>query len=274
MEESTFGHKRFWLFVSASMMALIIYIISSVSAHLDRATAIERLAAGGRVAAAYRGPKWLRAAIGDKWMRGFEADLSATLGQRAGDVNLASVGNIAQLRALDLVETNITDVGMSRLHGHPSLESLYIFEGQFTEVGLRHLPSIQTLRSLALVGIPLTDETLQYMSGMTQLRDLELSPPPGLPRRTITSYGLAFLTRMSSLRQLTLNIDMDDSGMEQICKIATLETLRIDGSEVSEDGLLNVCKLSRLKTLSLGGTGLTERCAIELGRILPSLVLE
>jgi hypothetical protein len=86
--------------------------------HLELAVFNERTGERhwGKIDTSNSGPGWLRAQLGDLWMRAFERPVRAQLiGPEVDDADLARLSVFPELESLTLADTGITDEGLEEL---------------------------------------------------------------------------------------------------------------------------------------------------------------
>ena len=64
-----------------------------------------------------------------------------------------------------------------------------------------------------------------------------------------------------------------DRDLSCLKKFANLQTLYLDGTQITDAGLLHLKDLTKLKTLWLSGTHATDHGIAELRRALPNLTI-
>ena len=67
---------------------------------------------------------------------------------------------------------------------------------------------------------------------------------------------------------------MTDDGLAQLAKFSRLQTLILDGTQVTDAGLTHLRELTTLWRLDVKGTQVTYAGAAELRSILPNLTIE
>ncbi len=173
-------------------------------------------------------------------------------GTRVTDAGLAHLKILTSLERLDLAKTRVTDVGLAHLKTLISLERLNLEETQITDAGLAHLKGLASLRGLYLGKTRVSDAGLEHLSGLTKLESLDLSGTQ------VAGAGLEHLKRCTSLELLDLSgTKVSGPGLEHLERLTSLHRLRLGGAEVSDAGLEHVKGLVSLKELGLSGTGVT-----------------
>jgi hypothetical protein len=129
------------------------------------------------------------------------------------DRGLAHVVTCASLEAVSLVNTRVTDKGLSALEKLPALSSLTLYRDSFreqtlTDNGLAHLKSCPNLRSLALTGGWVTDAGMAKLTGIHTLRSLHLE-----------------------------SARVTDATLRDLKELRMLESLDVRGTQISNAGI-------------------------------------
>ena len=115
------------------------------------------------------------------------------------DAALKELGNLKQLRTLDLSNTNAADATAKALAGLSQLKALQIFGTRVTDQGLRDLAGLKQLEELR-IGYQVTDAGVNALAGHPQLRVLSLWNNSGVGDGCVKT-----LAGLNSLRELDLN---------------------------------------------------------------------
>jgi len=122
--------------------------------------------------------------------------------------DLAALAELPTLRWLDLVDTGITDAGLSYLAKLPKLETLY------------------------LNNIQVGDDGVAQLAGLQELKMLHLG------RTRVTNAALASITKLNKLQELHLErTKIDDAGLKSIESLPDLQELYLTGSAVTPEGV-------------------------------------
>jgi hypothetical protein len=101
--------------------------------------------------------------------------LNLALGAKSvGDTELALVGKLPNVVALDLRGTGVTDAGLAGIAGLTSLTRLNLERTGITDAGLAHLKGLTNLAYLNLYGTAVTDAGVAQLAGLKSLRRLYL----------------------------------------------------------------------------------------------------
>ena len=192
------------------------------------------------------------------------ADRVSLRGAWITDSDLDVLATIPHLKALDLSQTHITDLGLERLKKLPDVTELNLYYAErVTDEGIAHLKGWKKLERLNLRGTKITDTALEHISGLISLVALDA----GFAQ--ITDSGLDRLTNLTHLRELAIGGNkLSDSGLQFLKSLPDLTHLDISGSQRTDSGLWfvtvtdlgmePVAGLKHLRELNLGGTGTTD----------------
>jgi len=193
------------------------------------------------------------------------------------DTGLVYLRGLRSLRNLDLSKTRITDIGMPHLAQIKSLESLELptqvitdrglahvgklgklkflsvgesSKSSISDTGLRHLSKLDLLEELNIAGTGITNTGMLHIGKLAKLKQLRIGA-------TLTDEGLAKLTTLKSLNQLTINSAGDStkitiSGLTRLNEMSNLTYLNVDGL-VQDNSRLNISGLTKLEKLSIRG---------------------
>ena len=190
---------------------------------------------------------------------------SLTLFGKCAGLNDATLPLLAGLTALEDLGTDgtqISDEGLKHLVALTSLKSASFFHPSFgmksfTGAGYAHMKALAKLQRLTIAGSPFNDEGMAAVGQITQLQTF----------RTWHTYqtpvGTAALQKLANLRDLRFGqrlrrydgksnvLTLDDAAMDDLSKIASLETLWLDEARLSYAGLSKLKSLKKLKELTL-----------------------
>ena len=232
------------------------------------------------------------------------------------DADMARLGRLTGLRRLDLAYTKISDVGLEHLRGLREVLDLNLYFAEYiTDSGIAHIKGWTQLKHLNLRGTKVTSRVFDHLQGLENLRSLDLSSTeitdagfenlaslPHLEKlaiggNRILGPGLSLLKLLPALKYLDVGgiqrvdsglwgIALNDSNMQKIGELTRLETLKLNGANLSDRGLdrpghelarrkeltslPNLRGLVHLHTLELNRTPLTPP-ALEALRELPQL---
>lgn len=105
-----------------------------------------------------------------------------------GDAELARLAPLhANLHALNLSRSGVTDAGLAHLREMKNLARLDLSNTAIGDAGLAHLAELRRLEYLNLYGTPVTDEGLRHLASIPTLRRVFLW------QTAVTDEGVAFL---------------------------------------------------------------------------------
>jgi len=233
----------------------------------------------------YRGPLWLRRAVGIAHLKPFvrvvmvhvvdtyveqethghrehlgELDRFPFLdrlrvkSQSVRDDDLRHVGLLLQLRTLHLETPLITDAGLGHLRG---LHVLYRLEVEnatgVTSDGLRHLSGMKELVLLRLSDLGIDDRALRYVAGLSRLESLDLAGTE------VGDEELGRLAMLASLEALDLaDTAVSDKGLGRLATLTSLRHLGLAGTNIDGSGLIHLRSLGNLLTLNLERTAVSD----------------
>lgn len=191
------------------------------------------------------GPAWLRAWVGDDVFAKVDTFYGST---SFGDESMPYVGQLDDLKKVELLNTQTTDVGLLHLQGLTKLQDLCVGHSErIGGSGLQHIRAIVTLKSVDLGGSRVTDDALEHLIGLTNLESVDLRSCKG-----VHGSGLAYLAALPRLRDLYLsNTSIDDHALEHVAQMAQLESLDLSWTNVAGSGLIHLTALAHLRRLDL-----------------------
>jgi internalin A len=160
-----------------------------------------------------------------------------------GDREMQYLAPLANLRYLDLSDTEVGDAGLADLAGLTKLEWLNLARTRVTSAGLAHLAGMSDLRMLQLSDCRVADDGLAQLKGLVKLENLMLR------KTNVTDAGLAHLAGLRDLKTLLLgDTKVTDAGMSHLAGLQELTSLGLGGTSITDDGLkqLNEIDLSYL----------------------------
>jgi len=111
------------------------------------------------------------------------------------DRGLAVVERMPQMSTLSLINTSVTDKGLSSLHQLP-LNALFLSDTKVTDAGMTMLAELRSLEVLELNGTSVGDEGVAQLASLPKLRTLALQ------KTALTDRGLEHLETVRSLQTL------------------------------------------------------------------------
>jgi hypothetical protein len=133
-------------------------------------------------------PRWLGDLIGVDYLG---HPVFASLGDKATDSDLATVGRLMRLESLNLRaidrSSSVTDDWLTHLEGLTELRSLSLSNTRVTDAGLAHVEGLTNLRQLFLIDTAVTD------AGLRHLRPLRRLERVWVDGTTVTDAGMSEL---------------------------------------------------------------------------------
>ncbi len=196
--------------------------------------------------------------------------------------------HLASLSALEELGTDgiqVTDAGLAGFAALPNLRSLSFFHPSFgmkgfDGSGFATLKSLAKLEKLTIAGTPFNDAGMLAVAQIKQLRDF----------RTWHTYqtqaGNKHLLELPHLRSLWLGqrlrrydgnsnaASLDDSTLDVLARLSTLETLILDEARLSLAALTGLQSLKSLKKLQLQRIDIGSAEVDELRGKLPGVTID
>jgi Leucine-rich repeat (LRR) protein len=207
------------------------------------------------------------------------------------DDGLKSIGQLVDLRWLDLGFTAITDAGLAHLQTLQALEHLALRQNEnqrcrsdlsrcsekfglfefvqvpITDAGIVHLQNLTKLESLVLGSTKVSDAGLAHLQGLKNLKDLDLSST------MVSDAGLVYLQSLKNLEGLDLrSTKVSDAGLVYLQDLKMLKVLNLDSTQVTDQGLAYLSELTALEKLNLADCKVTVT-GLEPLRNLPNLTV-
>jgi Leucine-rich repeat (LRR) protein len=200
--------------------------------------------------------------VGDaKLKRGAYAGLAAMTQLRSlnisgdtkfGDAELDALLGLCLLEIVKLVDTGLTDAGISKLSGVPSIVEIEL-PASVTDAGLSAISTLPRLRAVRLSS-KTTDEGVRALAAAVQLERVRLV------LAKITDESLRMLSRCTHLRVLDVSrcSKVTDQGVSALAACTEIEELNLSGTKLTGRGLTALSGLQNLKRLHLQGQKLTD----------------
>jgi len=191
------------------------------------------------------------------------------------DAGMPALGEMTQLRTLDISDAPVTDRGIAHLGGLTRLEKLGIGDmnkamrgdRRITDATLETLSQLSSLKELWPCSGAFTDEGLKHLG---KLRNLEALSIITEPKADTTGQGLAYLAPLSQLKWLSIEWgDVTNQGMAHIAKLKSLQYLncgRTGMERVSVRGVNALNNLTELKELTLNSIT-QDNVGLDLGAL-------
>ena len=167
----------------------------------------------------------------------------------ADDDDLAHLKGLTLLTDLNLDDVKVTDKGLANLSGLTRLEVLRLRGQKFTDKSLAQLESFPFFRNLITLSLA---ESQISKKGFARLTKLERVAELDLSGTTITDAGLGYLKGLTTLRDVDLSdTAVTDAGLVELKKMMRLGTLDLSRTAITDSGLAQIAEFSRLTHLTL-----------------------
>ena len=149
----------------------------------------------------------------------------------ASDDQLAETAEATALRVLliDHADSRITAAGVKHLIGLPNLEHLRLRGARIDDAALGEIAKIAGLKILNIPRGEFSNAGLEQLKALPNLVQLRFGSPH------VTDDGMLTLAELPALTRLHLiDVPITDVGLRILAGIEQLESLYIDGAELSE----------------------------------------
>lgn len=188
-------------------------------------------------------------------------------GTSLSSTNLDSIGNLADLRELNLIRTWYKD-SLGFVPALRQLRAIYISHTQIADAELAHLAELPELRKVDYSANRVGNEGIKHLAAIPALNDLDLSTyDSGFPP-TITVQSCRLLSQSRHLEKLDLSgTKLDEQGLVYIGQLFALQELRLERTGTSDTGLAYLANLNKLRVLNLWQTSISDNGLPYLGGI-------
>jgi hypothetical protein len=201
------------------------------------------------------------------------------------DETLPLLSGLSKLEELGTDGIQVSDAGLAKLAALTNLRSLSFFHPSFgmkgfDGSGFAALKALPNLERLTIAGTPFNDKGMAAVAEIKQLRDF----------RTWHTYqtqaGNESLTKLPELRSLWLGqrlrrydggsnaASLDDSALDVLTRLKTLESLTLDEARLSLTALQRLKELPRLKKLELRRIDIPAADIETLRKALPTVAID
>lgn len=180
------------------------------------------------------------------------------------------VANLKRLKEFSLIKAASADGALVALADAKELAKLRIKSTQIRSETWKTLKDrFRNVLSLDLGETKTDDEAIAWIATLPKLEDLNLLRTP------ITRAGIQSL---SAKRLKKLNVDdcsgMDDSAVDEIAKMKSLEFLHVGKTKITDVGLAKLARLESLKDLILNDTQVSDEAVRKLQQSLPMVKIK
>lgn len=205
-------------------------------------------------------------------------------GKTITDGTLALLTGLTELERLSSDGIQLTDAGYKHFAAFQKLKSLSFFHPafrseQFTGSGLVHLKALPKLEKLTFAGSTAGDAALEAIGQLTQLREFRTW------HTAQTQAGNAHLVKLTNLTGLRIGqrlpswgkdspISFDESTMETVAKIKTLESLELTEARLSAKIIPHLKALPKLTRLKIETVDISAADVEAIKAALPGCKVE
>lgn len=170
------------------------------------------------------------------------------------DSDALIIGQMHQLRHLELYGPDLTDTGVSALSDLKDLEWFVLYAPQVTDESLNWLHKCQQLKWLILSDTRITGTTLKQISNATELITLKIG------NTLIKSADLQYLTELPKFRMLILSgTQIDDAAAPYLKSMISLTSVELNETKVGDEVCQQLTALPKLEYLELDDTLITDQ---------------
>jgi hypothetical protein len=208
----------------------------------------------------YRGPRWLRRAVGIEHLKPFHRVTELTFLRSSPPEFARAADQFPRLEALSISLPNLSDAELRHVSRLTALQFLDLDSTQFSANGLDALRPLRRLRVLQIDNAPqVTSDAIAPLSDMKELVELHL-------RGTrIDNRGLRHLVGLQQLEVLNLESSLiDDEGLRELGRLKNLRELGLAGTKLNGSGLVHLASLRNLTGLDLDRTAVGDDALLHL----------
>ncbi len=171
---------------------------------------------------------------------------------------------------LELVGSQVTDVGLAHLKGLTELTQLTLMNNEIDGSGLGSLKALKHLCSLKVGGGDLTDRGMAGLGELTHLERLRIDS------NNVSEVGFSHLRKLPGLRELILEgcDGLGDGGVSHLGDLRELHRLDISGRKITDLSLKHLAGLRNLGRLRLRNTSVSDDGLRELLKGARGLIVE
>jgi Leucine Rich repeat len=192
------------------------------------------------------------------------------MGRYVNDDVLAQLEGMNCLELLMLQGTGNSDAGLAHVRNLTNLKTVYISATGTSDACLAHLKGLPKLSDLSLHGKQVSDAGLAHLSVLTNLSEFSLS------HTRVSDAGLVHLKGLTNLRRLDLShTHVSDAGLADLKGLTKLLRLDLRHTLVSDAGLVHLNGMTSLRRLDLDyNSHVTDAGIRALQKALPGLTIE
>jgi Leucine-rich repeat (LRR) protein len=218
------------LWIGASFLAIILPVSSAGLAHADDAGDAKKRKAA--IAAILQAGGDIRVSVLQPTFDRLERISITEVNLRKAEVDnalLIHVGNLKEVRQLDLSNAKIDDQGLRSI-AHLPLRELWLQNTKITDASAATIAGIKTLNFLQLNATKMSDEFLEKLASMPELADL------GLRGTLVTGDGMQHLARHPKLKKLDVyQTAIDDVGVAWLIECKSLTHVGLSMTKITNE---------------------------------------
>jgi Leucine Rich repeat len=221
---------------------------------------------------------WLSSVFGDDFVYPVD-EVSLSAGDTR-DADLACLADLPTIKTLALNDTEITDIGLAYLAPLESLDTLDISNIRITDAGLKHVARLRNLRSLRLRNDATTyggNHPQTSIGSSAVVYSITFSGPitfGGVTYSGPVTFGGQSVNVRDYEWYRTHQPRIGDAGFEHLAQLVNLESLDLEGTDVTSSGISRLKGLIHLTYLSVRGTNVSEAAIADLKLALPKLKVD
>jgi hypothetical protein len=182
--------------------------------------------------------------------------------------NVKYLKNLTRLEALNLPDdTSITDADLTHVLRLTALRQLSLHDPRITDAGLACLKDMTSLTNLMLSGTQISTTGLGSLRAMKALKFLNLTQT-----RVDDLAPISHLVLLANLHVSRTLID--DRGLAPIVGLVGLDTLRLDGTNITGVSYGYLKRLSKLADLSLQETRVGDEGSADFAKLTTLIRLD
>lgn len=201
------------------------------------------------------------------------------------DAAMEHLSSLTRLKLLDLADTDITDQGLRHVGELINLQTLDLSNTRITEAGLEHLVALENLTFLELPERNFDVQNAEIMERLPRFSgtlDLSLTRMNDQHRRvllnkpvssaclrghTLQHADFELIQSWSELRDLDLSMTLWLGGDFRLIDNAQLQTLQLDGAQMTDADLAQISLPASLSSLSLADTAIAGDTLLALAHL-------
>ncbi|CAN5549235.1 hypothetical protein BH10CYA1_BH10CYA1_24870 [soil metagenome] len=185
------------------------------------------------------------------------------------DTSVSTILKLKPLLYLSVNGTHIHEAGLREL-AKTKLQGIDVRSINLSDAGCEAISKIKTIQMLDISeNRRVTKKGLQLIADMPDLDSLDAS------QNSLSSSDIEALSRAKKLRMLGLSDTfVDNSGLNYINKIGTLEELWLDGTRISKGALLKLTNLNHLNRLQLSNYEPSQSERQKFDTLMPQCKIE